>query len=203
MIGAGVPSRVRRHVGEDVGCLAAEHGLEPLRRGLVEEVHHRELDARHLLHRQDVDADDLALLGRADALGRDLAPAAGCRAEVDYPRAFPEHARLVVDLGQLEGGARAITLALCARDVRIVELAFEPQLRGQRALASRLHAYLERARAAAALACRLAWFGHGALLHRRRPLGESHRRGLLAAAPGLSHIHNSEPTRRTPIAYAD
>ena len=73
--------------------------------------------------------DHAALLRRADALGRHLAPAAGRSAKIDHARAFFEKMTLVVDLGQLEGGARAKALALGARDVRIVELALEPSLR--------------------------------------------------------------------------
>ncbi len=50
------------------------------------------------------------------------------------PRSITRRARfqelvLVVDLGELVDRARAIAFALGARDVRIVELAFEPQLR--------------------------------------------------------------------------
>ena len=52
----------------------------------------------------------------------------GRGAEIDHARAFLEEARLVVDLDQLEGGARAHALALGARDIRIVELALQPEL---------------------------------------------------------------------------
>ena len=46
----------------------------------------------------------LALL-RADALGRDLAPAAGRGAEIDHARAGLAEMELVVDLDQLVGRA--------------------------------------------------------------------------------------------------
>ena len=76
----------------------------------IEEIELHEIDAGDRLHRQHVDRDDAAALGRADALGRDLAPAAGRGAEVDHARAGFQEMRLVVDLGQLEGRARAISL---------------------------------------------------------------------------------------------
>ena len=85
-------------------------------------------------HLEEVDRDDLApALRRADALRRDLAPAAGRGAEIDHPRAILEQTMLVVDLDQLEGGPPAKAFALGARDVGVVELALQPQLRGQRA----------------------------------------------------------------------
>jgi len=40
--------------------------------------------------------------------------------------------RLVVDLDELIGGARAQPLPLGARDIRVVELTLEPKLRRQR-----------------------------------------------------------------------
>ena len=61
-------------------------------------------------------------------LRRDLAPAAGRGAEIDDARARLQQMVLVVDLDQLVGGARAIALALGARDIGIVELALEPAL---------------------------------------------------------------------------
>src|SRR5262245_25847022 len=74
----------------------------------------------------------MALL--ADALQRDLAPAAGGGAEVDHLGAALEDAMLVVDLDQLVSRARAETVSLGAHDVRIVELAFEPGPLGRRLL---------------------------------------------------------------------
>ena len=87
-------------------------------------------------HVENVDRDHPALaVGRADALRRDLAPAAGRGAEIDHPRAGFQKTMPVVDLGKLEGGARAIAFAFGARDIRIVELAIEPQF-GRQACAS-------------------------------------------------------------------
>ena len=90
----------------------------------------------------------------ADALRRDLRPAAGRGAEIDDALARLQQAVLVVDLEELVGGARAVALALGAGDVGVVELALEPALRGRavrlRAVFSRC---FERARARAAL-CR-------------------------------------------------
>ena len=82
------------------------------------------------------------------------------------------NARLVVDLDQLEGGARAKAFALGARDVRIVELALEPELGRQRAALAALDPDLQRARAAAS--CR----------------APSRRRRLIAAAPHAVLAHH-------------
>src|SRR5262249_39298477 len=81
----------------------------------------------------------------AEALGRDLGPAARRRAEVDHARAFFEQAMLVVDLDQLERGAAAKTFALGPRHVGIVELPLEPAPRGDRAALRRFQPRLEPA----------------------------------------------------------
>jgi len=67
---------------------------------------------------------------RADALRRDLAPAAGCCAEIENDHAGLQELVLVVDLFQLVGGARAKTFLLGAPHIGIVELALEPTLGG-------------------------------------------------------------------------
>ena len=85
MIGLAMAGRVRRHVGEhDVG-LAAEHGLEPLRRGFVEEIELQELDAGDRLHVENVERDHAAV--RADAL------APRFRSSRRAPRRDRRHAR--------------------------------------------------------------------------------------------------------------
>ena len=78
-----------------------------------------------------IDRDDLAAARRSDlhAIGGDLAPAAGRRAEIDDALTGLQNAILVVDLDELVGGARAISIALCGGDVGIVELTLEPALR--------------------------------------------------------------------------
>ena len=106
----------------------------------IEKIDPRKLHACDRVHRQDIDRDHAA--ARAHALGRHLAPAAGRRTEIDHARARLQNAMLVVDLGELEGGARATALALGARHVRIVELALQPTARGLR-LALVLDADLE------------------------------------------------------------
>ena len=83
------------HIG-----LPAQHGLEALRRVLVEEVHDRELDAGNRVDVQQVDADDaaLALLAEPHLRRGDLRPAARRRAEIDDALAGLEQLVLVVDL---------------------------------------------------------------------------------------------------------
>ena len=84
-----------------------------------------------------------------DALGGNLAPTAGCSAEVDDDSAGLEEAILVVDLAQLVGGTRAHAIALGGSHIRIVELALEPALRRHPALGRRLHAHVHLALPAA------------------------------------------------------
>ena len=83
----------------------------------VEEVHHLEIDAGDRRHVQEVDRHHPALARRPRRTRsrRHLAPAAGRGAEIDDALAALEEAVLVVDLDQLEGGARAVALALGAR----------------------------------------------------------------------------------------
>ena len=133
---------------------SAEHPLELIGRAWIEKIELDELDAGHRRHVEEVDRHDfpthlaaLALRG-ADALGCDLAPAAGRGAEIDHPRALPEQMVLVVDLDQLEGSATAKALAPGARDIGIVELPLEPELRRQRTALAGLDPDLERARVA-------------------------------------------------------
>ena len=85
LIGLAVAGGVGRHVGHhDVGA-AAHHRDQFFRRVVGQKVELRKLDAGNLRHLQQIDRDHLALaVGAADALGRDLAPAAGRGAEVDH-----------------------------------------------------------------------------------------------------------------------
>ena len=87
------------------------------------------IDARNGIHAVHVDRHDAtAAVGRAHPLGGDLRPAARCGAKVDDFLAGFEQMILVVDLDQLEGGARTIALAPGFGDIGVVELALEPRL---------------------------------------------------------------------------
>ena len=99
-----------------------------VRRVFAEKIELREADAGYLRHLQKIDGDDLALaIGRADALRRDLAPAAGRRAEIDHCDAGLEEMVLVVDFDQLVGRARAQAVPLGLRHIGIVELPLQPE----------------------------------------------------------------------------
>ena len=112
-----------------------------------------EFDALDRVHLEKVDGDHPAPAARAPSSGgRDLAPAAGRGAEIDDALPGLEQLVLVGDLQKLKGRARAKTLAPGLRDVGVVELALEPQRRGERALAGRLHPGLQRPAALAARA---------------------------------------------------
>ena len=138
------PARPCRRARRRRGPRAAAPAAAPAR-VVVHEIELQELDAGDRLHRQEVDGDHLAPLPSTDAhpLGRHLGPAARRGAEVDHALAGLEQAVLVVDLDQLEGGARAVALALGGGHVGIVELALEPALRGGRALLGGLQPHLE------------------------------------------------------------
>ena len=129
----GVGGHVRQH---NIGA-AADHRKQFGRRIVALKIKLREADARYLRHLQKIDGDHPALaVGRAHPFGRDLAPAARSGAEIDHGDAGFEKMVLVVDLDQLERRARAQSLALGLRHIGIIELALQPELRGQLALAS-------------------------------------------------------------------
>ena len=85
----------------------------------------------------------------ADALRRDLAPAAGRGAEIHHLGAWLEQVKLVVDFGKLEGRTGSQPLPLGVGYIGIVKLAFQPQLGGQRTAPAAANPHLEIARAAA------------------------------------------------------
>src|SRR6185437_11663083 len=82
----------------------------------------------------------------------DLRPASGRAAEVDDARARAQDVEAVIELLQLEGGARAIAQAPGLADIGVVQLALEPLPRGRLALARGLDAHRRRARDARRLA---------------------------------------------------
>ena len=94
-------------------------------------------------------------------LRRHLAPAAGRGAQIEHARAGFEEMVLVVDLGELERGARAQPLALRLGDIGIVELALQPERGRQRTLLGGLDPHLQRALATPPLSPRVS---HGAAL---------------------------------------
>ena len=128
LIGLAVAGGVGRHVGHhDVGA-PAHHRDQFFGRVLGQKIELREIDAGDFRHLQQIDRNHLALAAdRADALRRDLAPAAGGGAEIDHGDAMLEKAILVVDLDQLVGRARAIAVALGLRHIGIVELPLQPE----------------------------------------------------------------------------
>src|SRR4051794_13050430 len=107
---------------------------------------------RKRLDVEEVDADDAPPpLRAADPLRRDLGPAARRGAEIDDALAGLQQAVLVVDLEELECGARAVALALGERHIGVVQLPLEPPLRRGGALARRLDPLLQGAGAGPAL----------------------------------------------------
>ena len=80
MVGLRMADRVGGHVGEDEVGRPAERLPEPVRRGIVHEVHLQDGRAVDRVGRQQVDADDRRL---RRLLAHHLGPAAGRDAEVD------------------------------------------------------------------------------------------------------------------------
>src|SRR3546814_9164343 len=73
---------------------------------LGEEVADHQLGARDRLHLGQVDADNAS--AAPAALNHHLGPAAGRAAKVDHTDARLQEVETVVELGELEGGARAV-----------------------------------------------------------------------------------------------
>ena len=147
MIGLPMAGRIGGHVGKnDIGlslgfcldlCLslrmnfslavAAKHRFEAIESGLAEKIEFEEFHARDRLHIENVERDHAA--ARTDPPRGNLAPATGRRAEIDDARARLEQMKLVVDFSELIGCTGAKALALSARYIGIVDLAFEPGAR--------------------------------------------------------------------------
>ena len=103
------------------------------------------------------------------ALDRDLRPAARRRAQVDDPAAAAQQAELVVELHQLERGARAQALLLRGADIGVVQLPLQPFLRRGGAAARGAQLDGQAARTRRLLGHRVRPAGGGA--HRRRASG--------------------------------
>src|SRR5712671_1841110 len=77
--------------------------------GKVPDIAREEYRAGQRCRLREVHADDAAVAGPAgDTVYGDLRPAARCTAEVDDALARPQQAKPIVELDQLEGGARAV-----------------------------------------------------------------------------------------------
>src|SRR6516165_1857203 len=75
----------------------------------------------------DIDTDDNPVT--ADARDGDLGPAARRAAEIDDTLAKPQQAKALVELDQLEGGARSVAEPPRFGDIGVVELARQPARR--------------------------------------------------------------------------
>ena len=148
VIGLAVPAGIRRHVGQNHIGGTGEQRLERVGRLRIEKIKLEKFDAGNALHGENVDGDDAPPPPlRANALGRDLTPAAGRGAEIDHARALFKETKSIVDLRELEGRARAIALTLGSGDVGVIELPFEPKLRRERTALAGLDARFQFAAA--------------------------------------------------------
>ena len=127
MIGGAVARRRRRHVAQDHIGRPVQRLFDARRRAGGEEIESQHRRPRDRVHAADIDGDELALgLARLDPLGGDGGPAARRRAEIDHPLAGAEKTEALIDLDELEGGARTKAEALGLGDVGVVELTLEP-----------------------------------------------------------------------------
>src|SRR6185437_8646021 len=102
LIGLAVAGGVGGHVRQHHVGAPSHHGKQPVRRVGSKKIELSKADAWYFGHGQQVDRDHFALVvGRADAHGGDLAPAAGRRTEIDHHESRLEQAVLVVDFDQL------------------------------------------------------------------------------------------------------
>ncbi len=126
MIGLAMSSGRRGHVGQhDVGATAERREQQRGRRG-VEQIGLQGNDAVDWFHRQNIGRHNSAAV--THAMVRDLAPAAGRRAEIDHRDAGFEKMVLVVDFDQFIGRARAQSIPFGLRHIGIVELPLQPEL---------------------------------------------------------------------------
>ena len=146
------------------------HARKPLRRLGIVEIHAPELDALDRIDLQEIDGDHpspaLARLRSGRAATWLQPPGAAPRSTMRWPGS--KSSVFLVDLQQLVGRARPVALAAGLRDIGVVELALEPQGRGEGALARGLHPRLQRPAALAARAAR-STLGVPAGARRRRP----------------------------------
>src|SRR4051794_39413965 len=139
MIGGGMARRGRRHVAEHEVGRTAERLPDLIGGGGVGEVALQYGRAGGRVGRGQVDAAHGA--ARSDALDRDLCPAARRTAEIDDAVAGRQQMKTLVELDQLESGARAVAAKLCLGDIGIVELPRQPFGRGRFPAARALDAH--------------------------------------------------------------
>ena len=178
VIGGRVAGGGRRHVAEHHVGRPGQRLAERRRRPGVKEIVAHNDGARHRVHFGDVDGHHpaaAALAGRG-TLDRHLGPAARRGAQVDHASAAGQEMEAVVELDELEGGARAITQAPRLGDVGVVELTLQPAGGGDLAPLGRLHALARppcaglrrRPAAVPAHACRT-WIASSAIMPDSRP----------------------------------
>src|SRR6476660_9484259 len=166
MIGLAMSGRVGGHVGENAVGRPAEHLLQACRRIRLVEIHHCKVGAGDRIDMQEIDADYAALaFRRTDALCSDLRPAARRSTEIDNALTGFQQMVLVVDLDELERGARTKAFEPRPRDIGIVELALEPERRGEGPFARGLDARLQRSSALASGFLSAALWRHATVSH--------------------------------------
>src|SRR6185503_1116562 len=132
LIHDAIATDIGRHVGHHkIDGVRPDEVTQSLQRLGLGEVALQELDPGNRLHWQQVDRDDAAR--RSNELGSQLAPAAGRRAQVDADRSAMEQLLLVLDLLELEDGARTPTATARLLDVDVALLALAPTLARTRA----------------------------------------------------------------------
>src|SRR4029077_16604245 len=132
MGGWGVAGGRRRHVAQHEIGRSAQRGADLTGGGKVAEITGQQRSARHGGGLLQVDPDQRAMaFAGADPGGGDLGPAARRATEIDDPYARPQQMVALVELDQLEGGARVVPEAVRLGDIGIVQLTVEPFGRGR------------------------------------------------------------------------
>src|SRR5712691_1149278 len=129
LVGCSHPAQIGGHVRNyKVEPSPLQGGLDPFEHFRVAEISADDGNPGYRRNFQKIDRDDA--YGPPDALRERLRPSPGRGPEIDH--GVPGTRELVPlrDLDQLVRRARAVALRLCAVNVRIVDVAFEPSLAG-------------------------------------------------------------------------
>ena len=182
MIDLRMAAGLGRHVRQHQIGRPAQRLFQKVRGGIVQEV---ELDQRRMLdrlHRQQVDAHNpaTARAARLRPVHGDLGPAARGGAQIHDPLPRFQQPVFLVQLQDLEGRARSVSLALCRHDIGVVQLPLQPAGGRCRPPPGRADPLLDHALAGDRIA---------AAATAPRPAGTTASRSVTAAAAAIARRH--------------
>lgn len=97
---------------------------EALKVRILPKIAPNEINPRNRLHLKQVDRNDVPL--GPDPFGNDLGPAARRRPKIDHRLPRFQKSVALVELDELERGSRAVSLALSALNIGIVDVPLDP-----------------------------------------------------------------------------